>query len=93
MIDIKNYNRDNVFAKILRKEIPSDLVFEDENVYAFKDINPQAPVHVLIIPKRDFCSLDDFASEADNKISLAFLRSIPKIAKKLKLEDAGRLPR
>ena len=52
MIDIKKYNQDNIFSKILKKEIPSKCIFEDEFVYAFEDINPQAPIHILIIPKK-----------------------------------------
>ena len=51
MIDIANYDNDNIFAKILRQEIPSKKVFENKYVYAFEDINPQAPIHILIIPK------------------------------------------
>ena len=51
MIDIENYNNNNIFAKILRKEMPSKKVYEDEYAFAFEDISPQAPLHVLIIPK------------------------------------------
>ena len=65
MIDIKKYNQENIFSKILKKEIPSKCIFEDDFVYAFEDINPQAPIHILIIPKKSFCSLDDFSSQAD----------------------------
>ena len=60
MIDIKNYDENNVFAKILRNEIPCKKVFENEYSLAFKDISPQSPIHILIIPKKPFCSLDDF---------------------------------
>ena len=56
MIDIINYDESNIFSKILRKEIPSEIVYEDKNVLAFKDINPQAPIHILIIPKSKYCS-------------------------------------
>ena len=72
MIDIKNYNDENIFAKILRKEIPSEKVFENETVYAFKDINPQAPIHVLIIPKNSFCSFSDFSKMLMKNSFLAF---------------------
>ena len=54
MIDIENYDKNNVFAKILRKEIPSKKIYEDEFAYAFEDISPQTPIHVLIIPKNLF---------------------------------------
>ena len=56
MIDIKNYDENNIFAKILRKEIPSRKIYEDKYTFAFEDISPQAPVHILIIPKKSFCS-------------------------------------
>ena len=64
MIDIENYNNDNIFAKILRQEIPSKKIFENEYVYAFEDISPQAPVHILVIPKMPFCSFNDFSEKA-----------------------------
>ena len=60
MIDITSYNENNIFAKILKKELPSEIVYEDENIIAFKDISPQAPIHVLVIPKAKFCSFNDF---------------------------------
>ena len=91
MIDIKNYNKDNVFGKILRKEIPSDAVYETEEVYAFKDINPQAPIHVVIIPKREFCSFDDFSRSSGEKTILAMIRSIAIIADILKLKKGYRI--
>jgi len=50
---------DTIFAKIVRREIPADIVFEDDDVLAFRDLNPQAPVHVLFIPKRAIATLDD----------------------------------
>ena len=91
MIDIKNYNKDNVFVKILRKEIPSDPVYETEEVYAFKDITPQAPIHVIIIPKREFCSLDDFSRSSGEKTILAMIRSIAIIADVLNLKRGYRI--
>ena len=91
MIDITKYNKNNIFAKILRKDIPSQKVFENDIVYAFKDINPQAPVHIIVIPKKEFCSLDDFSQRADNKTILGLIRSIGEIAKKLQLKDGYRV--
>jgi len=91
MIDIKNYNKDNVFGKILRKEIPSDPVYETEEVYAFKDINPQAPIHVVIIPKKEYCSFDDFSRSSEEKTILAMIRSIAIIADILKLKKGYRI--
>ena len=91
MIDIKNYNKDNVFGKILRKEIPSSPVYETEEIYAFKDINPQAPIHVVIIPKKEFCSFDDFSRSSGEKTILAMIRSIAIIADTLELKNGYRV--
>ena len=91
MIDIKNYDKDNVFAKILRKEIPSRSIYEDEYTFAFEDISPQTPVHILIIPKRPFCSFDDFVENADDKFLVGFIKSIKKVKETLKLKDGYRL--
>ena len=84
MIDIKNYDNDNIFSKILNKTIPSKKIYEDEKVLAFEDINPQAPIHVLVIPKEKFCSLNDFCLNASNETISEFIRSIEKIAKILR---------
>ena len=91
MIDITNYNNDNIFAKILRNEIPSKKVFENDVVYAFEDINPQAPIHILVIPKKPFCSFTDFSKKADEKFMSEFIRSINLIAEKLDIKEGYRL--
>ena len=91
MIDIANYNKNNIFGKILRKEIPSDPVYETEEIYAFKDINPQAPIHVVIIPKKEFCSFDDFSKNSCEKTILEMVRSIAIIADVLKLKNGYRI--
>ena len=91
MIDIKNYDTQNIFAKIIRKEIPSEKIYENESVYAFKDINPQAPVHILVVPKKNFCSFDDFTQNADNKTILEFFKSMKKIIKNQKLTNGYRI--
>lgn len=57
------YDENNIFGKILRKEIPSTVVYEDDSVFAFEDINPQAPVHILFIPKKSVATVDDFQVE------------------------------
>ena len=59
-----DYDDQNIFAKILRGEIPNSTVFENDHALAFKDIAPQAPVHVLVIPKGAYVSIDDFAANA-----------------------------
>ncbi|MAZ46696.1 MAG: histidine triad nucleotide-binding protein [Rickettsiales bacterium] len=91
MIDIVNYDKSNIFAKILRKEIPSKKVFENEYVFAFEDINPQAPIHILVIPKKPFCSFSDFSKKADTKFIFEFMRSINLIVEKLELKEGYRL--
>ena len=91
MIDITNYDDDNIFAKILRQEIPSKKVFENKYVYAFEDINPQAPIHILVIPKKSFCSFDDFLEKADDTFILGFIKSIKLINKCLNIKNGYRL--
>tara|TARA_X000000368_G_scaffold275666_1_gene218702 strand:+ start:941 stop:1309 length:369 start_codon:yes stop_codon:yes gene_type:complete len=91
MIDITKYDENNVFAKILRNEIPSKKVFENDFVYAFEDINPQAPIHILIIPKSKYCSFNDFSEHAENNSIGDVIRSINKIVKLLKLENGYRI--
>ena len=91
MIDIKNYDENNVFAKILRNEIPCKKVFENEYSLAFKDISPQSPIHILIIPKKPFCSLDDFLENAEDKFLVGFLRSIKKVKETLKIKNGYRI--
>ena len=60
------YDFNNIFAKILKKEIPNDTVFETEHSLAFKDINPAAPIHILVIPKGPYINYDHFASQASD---------------------------
>ena len=91
MIDIENYDENNIFAKILKKEIPSHKVYEDEYTFAFKDISPQAPIHILIIPKKPFCSFDDLLEDTDDTFLLGFIRSIKKVREALKIKDGYRL--
>ncbi len=74
------YDPNNVFAKILRGEIPCDRVFEDEHVLAFRDIHPQAPTHIIVIPKGEYVSIDDFAAKASPAEQAAFMRAIGVIA-------------
>lgn len=83
------YDRDNIFAKILRGEIPNDTVYEDEHVLAFNDIAPQAPIHVLVIPKGDYVSWDDFVAKANDAEIAFFVRKIGEIARDLGLVEPG----
>jgi diadenosine tetraphosphate (Ap4A) HIT family hydrolase len=83
------YDPDNIFAKILRGEIPNETVYEDEHVLAFKDINPQAPVHVLVIPKGNYVSWDDFSAKASDAEIGHFVRKVGEIARDLELVEPG----
>lgn len=75
------YDDQNVFAKILRGEIPNNTVIETEHTLVFRDIRPQAPVHVLVIPKGAYISFDDFAANASDAEVLDFMRTAAKVAK------------
>jgi len=83
------YDNDNIFAKILRGEIPCDKVFEDEHALAFRDINPQAPVHVLVIPKGAYVNMDDFSSTASDAEIVGYIRAVGQVARDLGVVDAG----
>lgn len=86
---MSDYDRDNVFAKIVRGEIPCNKVYEDEHVLAFHDINPQTPVHVLVIPKGAYVSLDDFSQNASAEEIAALVRAAGKIARDLGAAASG----
>jgi histidine triad (HIT) family protein len=77
----KPYDDNNIFARILRGEIPSKKVYEDEHVLAFHDINPLSPTHILVIPKGPYVSWDDFSQQASDAEIAGFVRSVGKIAR------------
>ncbi len=83
------YDDQNVFAKILRGEIPNRTVFEDEWALAFHDINPQAPHHVLVIPKGPYVSWDDFSAKASTEEIAGFVRAVGHVARELGLVEPG----
>ena len=83
------YDDDNIFAKILRGEIPCDKVYEDDHVLAFNDINPQTPTHVLVIPKGRYVSSDDFFNEASEAEVAAFFRAVGRISRDLGVVEDG----
>ncbi|HEX4173952.1 MAG TPA: histidine triad nucleotide-binding protein [Acetobacteraceae bacterium] len=83
------YDDSNIFARILRREIPSKTVYEDQWALAFHDISPQAPVHVLVIPKGRYVSLADFSAHASTEEIAGFMRAVGKVAKDLGLEANG----
>jgi diadenosine tetraphosphate (Ap4A) HIT family hydrolase len=82
------YNNNNVFAKILRGEIPNKTVYEDEHVLAFHDIAGAAPVHVLVIPKGEYASFHDFA-QASAEVVATFFNRVRLVAEKLELPADG----
>ena len=83
------YDNDNIFAKILRGEIPCDKVFEDDHTLAFKDIHPQAAVHLLVIPKGAYVSIDDFHANATDAEIAALTRAIGTVARAAGGADCG----
>ena len=76
-----SYDTNNIFAKILRKEIPCDKIYENDHVLAFKDINPQAKIHVLVIPKGAYVNMDDFSQNAKNDEIEALIRALGEVTK------------
>ena len=84
-----SYDHGNVFARILRGELPCKKVFEDEHVLAFHDINPLTPVHVLVIPKGAYVSMDDFTARGSEAEIAALFRAAGRIARDLGLAEDG----
>ena len=78
-----SYDDNNIFAKILRGEIPCKKIYENDHVLAFHDINPQKKIHVLVIPKREYIDLDDFNSNASDKEIVEFYKAISQVVKLL----------
>ena len=83
------YDPNNIFARILRGEIPCRKVYEDQHVLAFHDINPAAPVHVLVIPKGEYVSFDDFSAKASDAELVAFGRAVGAIARQQGVAESG----
>ncbi|MBB4613315.1 histidine triad nucleotide-binding protein [Novosphingobium taihuense] len=83
------YDDQNVFAKILRGEIPNRTVYEDDFALVFHDINPQAPTHVLVIPKGAYVCWDDFSAKASDAEIAGFVRAVGKVARDLGLVAPG----
>lgn len=83
------YDSNNIFAKILRGEIPCQRIYEDNHVLAFRDIHPKAPIHVLVIPKGAYSSFMDFTIRASSEEIAAFFQTVTKVAEDLKFGDNG----
>ncbi|EHH67386.1 histidine triad nucleotide-binding protein [Gluconobacter morbifer] len=84
-----SYDPDNVFARILRKEIPARTVYEDDFALAFQDIAPKAPVHILVIPKGPYVSIADFGAKASPEELTGFWRAVSKVAEEQGLTEEG----
>ena len=86
-----NYDENNIFAKILRGEIPCKKIHEDEFVLSFHDVNPQKKIHALVIPKGKYTDLDDFSENASSEEMFGLLKGINIVAKKLQISvDTGK---
>ena len=86
-----NYDDNNIFAKILRREIPCDKIYEDEYVFSFYDINPKKKIHALVIPKGKYIDLDDFSLNAKEDEIIGLIRGISIVSKKLGIsKDVGK---
>ena len=83
------YDQSNIFARILRGEIPAKAVYEDAHALAFHDINPQAPVHILVIPKGPYVSWDDFSARASEAEIAGFVRGVGHVARENGLVAPG----
>jgi len=83
------YDQNNIFARIIRKEIPADIVYEDDQVLAFKDIAPAAPVHILVIPKKEYVSYHDFIENSSSEEVAYFFQIVQKICQELNLQEGG----
>ena len=85
-----SYDKNNIFAKILRKEIPCKKIFENDHVLSFYDINPQKKIHALIIPKGEYIDLDDFNNRASDQEIVALSKAITEVSKMLGIsKDTG----
>jgi diadenosine tetraphosphate (Ap4A) HIT family hydrolase len=83
------YDRNNIFARILRGEIPCNKVYEDAHVLAFHDISPQSPTHVLVIPKGEYVSFDDFSQNASPEEITGLVRAVGQIAREQGVAESG----
>jgi histidine triad (HIT) family protein len=82
-----SYDKNNIFAKVLRGEIPCNKVYENEYALSFHDINPQKKIHVLVVPKGEYTDLDDFVNKASDKEVIEFNKAIIHVVKMLKISN------
>jgi histidine triad (HIT) family protein len=83
------YDRNNIFGRILRGEIPCNKVYDDQHVLAFHDISPQSPTHILVIPKGEYVSFDDFSEKASAEEVTALIRAIGHLAREQGVAESG----
>jgi histidine triad (HIT) family protein len=83
------YDDNNIFARILRGEIPCDKVHENDHALAFRDISPQAPSHILVIPKGKYVSMDDFSARASDAELAGLLRAVGQVARDAGIAESG----
>ena len=83
------YDQNNVFAKILRGEIPCKKIYENEFAFAFHDINPKAKIHVLVIPKGPYVDMNDFAKNAKDEEIAALIKALNKVTEIMNISDSG----
>lgn len=83
------YDANNIFARILRKEVPADIVYEDRYALAFHDVNPRAPIHVLVIPKGEYVSFLDFSVKASPEEVYGFTKALHKVIELFPLGKEG----
>lgn len=86
---LEPYDDSNIFARIMRGEIPAKRIYEDEYALAFHDVNPQAPVHALVIPQGRYVSLPDFVAKANPAEITGFFRAVGHVAEMLGLKPSG----
>jgi diadenosine tetraphosphate (Ap4A) HIT family hydrolase len=85
----KTYDSDNIFAKILRGAVPCHKVWESEHALAFRDVRPQAPAHILVIPKGAYVDMDDFTARASDDEMAALMRAVGEVARLEGLDESG----
>jgi diadenosine tetraphosphate (Ap4A) HIT family hydrolase len=83
------YDKDNIFAKLIRGDIPCEKIYDDEHAIAFHDIDPLAPLHILVIPKNDFISFSDFMKKASPETISGFFKSVQNVIELFDLEKSG----
>jgi hypothetical protein len=83
------YDKNNIFAKIIRGEIPAQKIYEDKNILAFYDISKASPIHVLVIPKGEFIDFVDFTTNENTHEVANFFKKVAEIAKDLKVDESG----